>query len=444
MLMDKSVKEDVSIDNTSEKPSLGWLQKLKEESWEAELLVSAIAIFGTFQLFGVVDWTTNKLIDILNPSQYLVGYSIVFLGLFAISILTSMFIIHFFLRAYWIGLVGLNSVFPDYSIEDSAYSKIYTEKMLSILPKLEASIKKVDELCSVIFSAAFTFLLIYAYLAFLASVYLLIYNLLSSYVSFYILLIPLAFFVIVLVAQMGITLVANLKGNKEKENLQILSFKIVKFVAILTYGPLYKSIMQVSMIFGSNFKKKKSLVYLMIAFLFSGMLLAGAQFNQTNIPYLITTGIGIEANTTRLDPNYYESENTKNTFLLTPEIQSDIIKSDVLKIFIPIFDNEEKMRESTCDTYIEDANKSKVEQRRERRLNQINCYSKYNLIFLNDEKIAVDYLIYTHPRTDQFGIIGYVPFSNAKEGMNVVTIKKEFDSENIKEWSIPFYNVHSD
>lgn len=67
-----------------------------------------------------------------------------------------MFVIHF-LRAYWIGLVGLNSVFPDYSIEDSVYSKIYTEKILSILPKLEDSIKKVDELCSVIFSAAFTF-----------------------------------------------------------------------------------------------------------------------------------------------------------------------------------------------------------------------------------------------------------------------------------------------
>jgi len=43
-----------------------WLQKLKDESWEAELLVSAIAIFGTFQLFKVVDWSTNKFIDLLT------------------------------------------------------------------------------------------------------------------------------------------------------------------------------------------------------------------------------------------------------------------------------------------------------------------------------------------------------------------------------------------
>ncbi len=31
-----------------------WLQKLKEESWEAELLLYAIAMFGTFQLFDAV------------------------------------------------------------------------------------------------------------------------------------------------------------------------------------------------------------------------------------------------------------------------------------------------------------------------------------------------------------------------------------------------------
>ena len=441
--MDNVIKGDTELLDLQKNQAKGWLQRLKEESWEAELLVSAIAIFGTFQLFGAVDWAANKLIVILNPSQYLIGYSIVFIGLLAISILTSMFVIHFFLRAYWIGLVGLNSVFPDYSIKDSAYSKIYTEKMLSILPKLEDSIKKVDELCSVIFSAAFTFLLIYAYFAFLASTYLVLFNLLSSYASLYILLIPVAFFILVLIVQMGITLVANFKGNKEKENLQILNFRIVKFSSKLTYGPLYRSIMQVSMIFGSNFKKKKSLVYLMIAFLFSGILLAVFQLNKTNIPYLITTGLGIEANSTRLDPNFYTTENTKNTFLLTPEIQSDIIKSGVLKVFIPIFDNEKKMREKTCGTYAQDDYKSKAEQRRERRLSQINCYRKYNTIFINDEKVAVDYLIYTHPRTDQFGIIGYVPISNAMDGMNNITIKKEFDVSNIKEWSIPFYNVHS-
>ena len=43
------------------KPKRSWLERLKDESWEAELLVSAIAIFGTFQLFDAINWITNTL-----------------------------------------------------------------------------------------------------------------------------------------------------------------------------------------------------------------------------------------------------------------------------------------------------------------------------------------------------------------------------------------------
>lgn len=437
--MKDDVNNEVKLDNSSNKPVNSWLQRLKDESWEAELLVSAIAIFGTFQLFDVIEWATNKFINVLNPSQYLVGYSIVFLGLFAISILASMFVIHFILRAYWIGLVGLNSVFPDYSIEDSAYSKIYTEKILSILPKLEDSIKKVDTLCSVIFSGAFTFLSMYLYMALFAYVYLMVFNLLNSYVPTIILLIPLVLFIVAMLSQMAIGIVANLKKNNEKENLQILYFKAVKYSSLIMIGPMYRSILQVTMIFGSNFKKNKSLAYLMLSFLILGMPLAVIQMNKTNIPFLIKNGLSIESDELKVNPSYYQSENSNSTFLLAPEIESDIIKSQVVKIFIPIFDNEKKMSQATCDIYVEDDNKSSVEQRNERRLSALNCYQKYNTVYLNDEKKDIDFLKYTHPITKQFGIIGYMSLRNEKFGMQTITIKKEFSKDNMSTWSIPFY-----
>lgn len=45
------------MESTTPTQTASWLQRLKEESWEAELLVSAVAIFGSFQLFAAVDWT---------------------------------------------------------------------------------------------------------------------------------------------------------------------------------------------------------------------------------------------------------------------------------------------------------------------------------------------------------------------------------------------------
>ena len=160
-----------------EPESKSWLQRLKDESWEAELLVSVASIFAIFNAFPILGWFVDFCIDRLPPNQYFYGYLICFMGYLAFGILGSFFVIHFGLRAYWIGLVGLNSVFPDYSLKDSAYSKVYTEKMTEKLPKLPSTIDALDEVCSVIFSVAFTLLCVYLYFGILCSLYLILFNL---------------------------------------------------------------------------------------------------------------------------------------------------------------------------------------------------------------------------------------------------------------------------
>ncbi|MGB1043124.1 MAG: hypothetical protein ACPGU6_07000 [Tenacibaculum sp.] len=421
-----------------ENSTKGWLQRLKDESWEAELLVSAIAIYGTFQLFEIVISGTNFFINVLNPSQYIIAYFIITFGLLGVSILSSMFVIHFFLRAYWIGLVGLNSVFPDYSIEDSAYSKIYTEKILSILPKLKESIHKVDELCSVIFSSAFTFLMIYAYTAIFSSIYLLLFNLLSDFIHSYILLIPLLIIAIGFVVQTTITLIANLKKNKEKRGLQILNFKIVKIFSMILYGPLYKNILQVSMVFGSNFKKKKSLTYLILTFLLFGLLVFAYQFTKTNVLYLMNKDKYFDISKTYSD--YYKTENSSNDFLLAPEINSHKITADVLEVFIPVYAYERGIRKQICGEYIKEDTKSLSEEQIKKNSFLIDCYKKYNFVYLNNKQVAVDFIRYNnHPKTKQFGLLGYVDLSSLSKGLHEIRIEKVNKEGVFSQWTIPFY-----
>ncbi|KAB1153388.1 hypothetical protein F7018_17130 [Tenacibaculum aiptasiae] len=415
-----------------------WLQRLKDESWEAELLVSAIAIFGTFKLFDIISWVTNFFIDTLHPSQYFVAYFIVTFGLLAVSILAAMFVIHFVLRAYWIGLVGLNSVFPDYSIEDSAYSKIYTEKILSILPKLKDSIKKVDELCSVIFSVAFTFLLIYAYSAIFSSLYLLLFNLLVPYVDAFILLIPAGIIIIGAITQTILTFFSNLKMNKEKEGLQILNFKLVKFVSMIMFGPLYKNILQVSMIFGSNFKKKKSIVYLILVFAVAGIFMFAVQLKDTNTLHLISKNKRYDS--TRTYADFYKSDNEKNDFLLTPEIESRKVTSNTLELFIPVYEYELKIRKENCGDYQEDDKKSDIEQKEARIQHLLDCYKSYNIVSLDGKKLDVEFLRYNnHPRTNQFGLVCYLDLNEISKGIHKIKVEKKSYDKNYLEWTIPFY-----
>ncbi|WP_435261294.1 hypothetical protein [Tenacibaculum sp. nBUS_03] len=424
------------------KETKSWLQRLKDESWEAELLVSAIAIFGSFKLFDLISWSTNLFIDFLSPSQYYIGYFIVLFGLIAISILASMFVIHFFLRAYWVGLVGLNSVFPDYSIEDSAYSKIYTEKILSILPKLKDSIQKVDELCSVIFSVAFTFLLMYGYLALFSSLYLLVYNLLSDYVNHYILLIPAIFIFTCSILQALIGLYANLKRNRKNEKLQTFNFKVVRFVSMLSFGPLYKNILQVSMVFGSNFKKKKALVYLLFLFIVSGGIVTSVQIVKTNIFYLIISSKSNFFDTHKTYSNYYKDANINNDFLLAPEIQSDKVGSNVLEVFIPVYTYERKIRKKVCGEFVKNPEKSKKENKDDYANYLSNCYKEYNTILIDGKKIEVDFIRYSnHMRTNQFGLLCFINIKNFSEGVHEIKVEKKNKEENFLEWTIPFYYI---
>jgi hypothetical protein len=422
-----------------------WLHQLKEESWEAELLVSAIAIFGTFQLFDAVAWVTNLFIDVIPSEQYLIGYMIVFIGLLAVSILSAMFIIHFILRAYWVGLVGLNSVFPDYSIKDSPHSQLYTEKILSILPKLKESIAKVDQLCSVIFSAAFSILFIYIYSFFFFSLYLFLYNFLLAYIPKTFLLIPLAIFAFIVVIHTILSVVANIKVFQTNNRIQIFYFKIVKISSLITMGPLYKNILQVFLIFGTNFKKNKGLVKLIILFGCIGAFVAVFQMSKSNIFYLLTSNTYFDENS--IYANYYHSENLKDTrftFLLTPEIPSDILTVRTFKLFIPIFRHERRLHEQHCDISEGGLFPSKAE-RVSIREQYSNCYALYHQVLLNGIDLKASFMKYEHPITRQFGLVAYVQLQQADYGKNSLTIRKKFvDADPIQQWDIPFHFAYSD
>ncbi len=86
-----------------------WLKNLQENSWELELLVSGGAIFSLIQMSDLyIDWIRTIKITTQIPGMSI----ILILGMFGIKILTTGFILHLILRAFWLGLVCINYVYP--------------------------------------------------------------------------------------------------------------------------------------------------------------------------------------------------------------------------------------------------------------------------------------------------------------------------------------------
>lgn len=419
-------------ENKTENPS--WLQKLKNESWEAELLVSAVAIYAIFKSFAFFNWVCDLFINKLDPSQYFLGYLITLLGFLAFGMLGALFVIHFGLRAYWIGLVGLNSVFPDYSLEDSAYSKIYTKKLLEKLPRIQTSIKNLDEVCSVLFSVAFTLLIIYLYMGLFSSVYLLLFNLLSDKVPTYILLIPLAILALIYSVQMTITIIANFKKFKENDKIQNLYYHASIWGSKIFYGPLYKSLLQVTMIFGSNFKKKKTLIRTILFMLVFGAILGLYQLFQSNVIVLMNFNKSLDQ--TKMYEYYYKNNNTEKSLLLAPEIENELITAQTTKLFIPIFDYEISKYETLCN--LNGLPFENEEQKTKNRLAYLDCYQENHTLSIDTTPVVLKFYKIDHPLTGQFGIQAFLDLTALSNGNHTLKIVKKINKEE-KTWVIPFF-----
>src|SRR5205085_1876482 len=141
-------------------------------TWELELLISGAVLFALFQLppalngfFARIEpHATSAMMSVLLIVQLYVE-AIVYA-------LTASFVVHLIGRAYWVGLVGLHSVFPKGVRWENFKSgpvalQVYRKRLVS----LPAIISRTDNFCSVIFSFAFLLVLLFAFTVCLTGAY---------------------------------------------------------------------------------------------------------------------------------------------------------------------------------------------------------------------------------------------------------------------------------
>jgi len=135
------------------------LQKLQEESWQLELLISGFAIFG---LFTAIEPIFDSMREAQNTRQLSVSvmYTI---GFISCAILIFNLMLHVLLRGLWIGALGLRYVSGDIDYEVLNYSPKFTKYLKKKVGSFDKYIGTLENYCSIIF--AISFLLIFYVLA---------------------------------------------------------------------------------------------------------------------------------------------------------------------------------------------------------------------------------------------------------------------------------------
>ena len=147
-----------------------WLEQLQQESWQLELLISGLAIFGIWESKSFLD-DLGQYLE-LNVSGLLSNYlkmTYIFLRI-SWSVFLINLIMHVFVRGLWIGAIGLRYVSGEIDYKVFNYSEHFEKYLEKKVGSFDSYIERLEKFSSVIFS--FTFLLVSFFLSILTLILL--------------------------------------------------------------------------------------------------------------------------------------------------------------------------------------------------------------------------------------------------------------------------------
>ncbi len=406
-----------------------WLRKLQRESWQAELLVSGIAIFGALQLPGLVtDFLDWALLHLSDKFVFFVMLIYIYLKISAFILIVT-FILHFSLRALWVGLVGVNSVFPDgINLESKIQSKDFLLKAKEEFPEQISLIVKLDRLCSVLFGFAgqlsMLFLAINIDIVIVSIIYWLIDKFFgATAASFF------GKFLVVAATVFSIAhFVLSSKFLRKYAFVKRWHFPFFKYMNKIGLHIFYRPVMYLTLTFQTNTNYRKLATGLIIIFFFMGIIIDGID-RSNNLDLLVSPKIS-KSNALRTDriffSDYLDARPSVSGSILTPVLKSEVLSDNFLEVFVPILGREDIYMDSLCEKSSENKGATQEERRVLRRAEYSACLQRY-LGFYTRDSVRIenyDQIKYQHPHDGEQGVLVKIPTENFSLGRNVISVVK--------------------
>ena len=430
------------IGKSAKKPK--WMKILEKQSWQAELVISGAAIFGSLQLpgaiNGLIDWAIYYFSDMTSA---VVGLALFYLMAVAV-ILIANFIIHFILRALWIGMLGLVSVFPNginYTFE--SYSEDYNQKIKKEFPDINKFNQNLDNLCSIMFAATALGAMIF--------LSIILFGIVLGFVSYLIhSFIPQWDFTLIFVIIGSICVLPGmfqsfflLKNLKEQEWVKRIHFPIYKTYAKIMFNVFYKPVNYIQLTLATNSGLLKSALIGLLYSIVVGILV-GVLILDSNIDLLDRKSFKTHLNSsTNWYPALYENHHHEDLKIFGPTIQSDQISDNEIKLFIPRFGREEITLDSICPNKWTYNDSLSVKINEDLKLqSRMECHNKYYQIYMNDSLLTnLRFYNTNHPNNHVSGYLTYLSTSSCQLGENILQIRLGYKiprTDEHKVYRIPF------
>lgn len=416
--------------------SKSWLQYITEQSWEPELLISGLAIYATLKMPGLFSEAYNYyqynlqagtgIFDEMLPLLiYCVFTTIAY-------VLAASFIMHFIVRAFWVGFIGLMSVYRHgIKYQDLPYSDLFKEEARKKLGTPERMAMNLDQISSLIFSIAFSIVLIMIAVSILYLIFFLFYNVLKLFVSasFFdtyasILYYTFLAFVITYVAAIYIL---NLKRFRSNPRLARWHFNLTWNLNAIIMPVVYKPLQFIQLTFLSNISTKRFMTYYTVLFIsFFGVLFT-VMLHRMDANIFDTRNYYATSSSVRhVELQEYSTTVDEDDLLLNAVIEKPVISSGMMNTFIPYPKQLDEMLNRFCDTanLPDSLNTSK----RRELINQhnIDCAERFFSFAVDDSvQLNGDLMFARHPVTGQRGYQSYLDVSGLTAGRHMFSLHRK-------------------
>ena len=418
-----------------------WFEKLRLNSWEVEILIVGFVLVMMLQipselwaLYEKLEFSSSMAND-LSTMIFLSKMLILFTLQICVAILIISFSIYLGLRGFWVGLLGLSSVFPDgINIKQLNFNKIFSKQLEKY--NFNDFIIQIDHICSSIFSFSFlvTFSLI-SFILFVSQLLLIISFKLFLVESYPSTVLPfnlifhwphLLFGIIYFIDYFFLSFLKKIKWKP----FGFVYNLIDKFFKYTTLGFIYDTLYYAII---SNVKKRV-LFSCFIGLVF--ILIKTDDFSRNtfvNAAYFPSSENGSQ---NLMVDIYYENKfkdiDDKHVYPTEPFINADIITKNYLKLYIPYFPEANAFYKQLCDN-IENINSEWTDKEQEDQV--IDCINKAYSIMIDDVLIESDFIFYEYSKlgVPMQTFFMLIPINNLDNGKHVLGVYETFKRDiNIK------------
>jgi len=323
-------------DKTGKEVFREWLEKLQQESWQLELLISGFALFGIYSSRPLIADLEFYKDTTLSDGFSFIAIVVIFIIKTGWLIFFVNLVVHVILRGLWIGAIGLRYVSNEIEYDALQYSDRFTNFLKENVGSYDDFIERLERICSVIFAYTFLlFLLFFSLMIFMLHLIAIViiaakFNL-DSYAFFF--LFP--YLLIALLVFIDLISLGIFKKIKE-DNVSKAYYYLYRYFSFITLSFLYRPLLY--NFIDHPFTRK--LFYLSIPYIF--IVIGGyTMFENVSNPFLpekfsmLETGIGMD--------NYYYDDLRSKMLQEFPDEDRKIYKQNLKWVSLENFDLEKKV-----------------------------------------------------------------------------------------------------